>query len=157
LLSITAGFGVVRLWNVQHMRLLCRSLTLVLVFWQITISFMSHPDYLAYFNELAGKHPENITVDSNLDWGQDLERLSKKLKELGVNKIAIAYHGWADLNQHGLPEIEILLPDRPVNGWIAISISKIKMFTGYSWLEKYQPKTIVGKSIWLYHITKEKP
>ena len=40
------------------------------------LSAMAHPDYIAYFNELAGTHPERILVDSDLDWGQDMNRLS---------------------------------------------------------------------------------
>ncbi|PID86362.1 MAG: hypothetical protein CSB13_03810, partial [Chloroflexi bacterium] len=41
----------------------------------IFISLWSHPHYLAYFNQLAGG-PDNgwrIAVDSNIDWGQDLQ------------------------------------------------------------------------------------
>ena len=44
----------------------------------------SHPDYIPYFNELAGGHPENILVDSDLDWGQDMNRLGARLREVGA-------------------------------------------------------------------------
>jgi 4-amino-4-deoxy-L-arabinose transferase-like glycosyltransferase len=155
LFAITAGFGAVGLWKVRHHVLLGRSIVIVLLLWQLTTSFLAHPDYLAYFNELAGRHPERILVDSDLDWGQDLNRLSKKLKELGIKKVAIAYFGWADLDQFGLPEFEPLLPNQKVNGWVAASITNIKKYPGYSWLEKYQPVTIVGKTIWLYNIKKK--
>ena len=43
----------------------------------------NHPDYLAYFNELAGDEPERILADSDLDWGQDMLRLSARLREVG--------------------------------------------------------------------------
>jgi len=154
LFAITAGFGAVGLWKIRHYRLLGRSVVIILLLWQLTTSFLAHPDYLAYFNEFAGRHPERILVDSDLDWGQDLNRLSKKLKELGIKKVAIAYFGWADLNQHGLPEFETLLPNQQVNGWVAVSITNIKKYPGYSWLEKYQPVMVVGKSIRLYNIKK---
>jgi hypothetical protein len=37
---------------------------------------LKHPDYLGFFN-LAAKPPyEQIALDSNLDWGQDLARLA---------------------------------------------------------------------------------
>ena len=39
-------------------------------------SWRAHPDYLAHFNEFAGSHPETILCESDLDWGQDLDRLS---------------------------------------------------------------------------------
>jgi Dolichyl-phosphate-mannose-protein mannosyltransferase len=155
LLAITAGFGAVGLWKVRHHALLGRSIVIVLLLWQLTTSFLAHPDYLAYFNEIAGRHPERILVDSDLDWGQDLNRLSKKLKELGIKKVAIAYFGEADLDQFGLPEFEPLLPNQKANGWVAASITNIKKYPGYSWLERYQPVMIVGKTIWLYNIKKE--
>lgn len=38
-----------------------------------------HPDYLAYFNELAGgpRGGHRVLDDSNIDWGQDLGRLAE--------------------------------------------------------------------------------
>src|SRR5688572_11220445 len=36
-----------------------------------------HPDYIAYFNVLAGREPARIVTDSDLDWGQDLFRLAR--------------------------------------------------------------------------------
>jgi len=53
----------------------------VLVAWLAGSSLLSHPDYLAYFNEFAGGEPQNILVDSDLDWGQDIKRLSTRLHE----------------------------------------------------------------------------
>ena len=44
-------------------------------------SFTVHPDYLAYFNFIAGKDPSRLVADSDLDWGQDLFRLSKLLTD----------------------------------------------------------------------------
>ena len=44
-------------------------------------SLAAHPDYLAYFNALAGDDPERIVVDSDLDWGQDIKRLGQRLRD----------------------------------------------------------------------------
>ena len=41
----------------------------LLVAWMLLSVAIHHPNYLAYFNELAGKNPQNILVDSNYDWG----------------------------------------------------------------------------------------
>jgi hypothetical protein len=49
-----------------------------------------------YFNELAGRHPERILITSDLDWGQDLLRLSSTLKEKRVQFVSVAYSGEAD-------------------------------------------------------------
>ena len=84
-LSILAAVGAVWLWNLAPR---CgtrfhtgkpgmalwggRAAVVVLLGWSVVSSALAHPDYLAYFNELGGKHPENILVISDLDWGQDL-------------------------------------------------------------------------------------
>jgi 4-amino-4-deoxy-L-arabinose transferase-like glycosyltransferase len=63
-----------------------------------------HPHYLAYFNELAGG-PSNgyrYLVDSNLDWGQDLEGLASWLRENPVGRIKLAYFGSADPRYYGI-------------------------------------------------------
>jgi len=161
LLTICAGFGAVSLWKLRKPRLLGPILVSVLLFWQIVSAAIVHPDYLAYFNELAGNKPEQILVDSNLDWGQDLKRLADTLHERGIKEIAIKYFGTADLSRHGLPKIKKLVPYEFTTGWIAISITNAKTgnyftpYDHYSWLEKYEPIEYVGKSIKLYHIPED--
>ena len=53
---------------------------------------------MAYFNEIVGRPDQGYlyTVDSNLDWGQDLKRLVKWTDEKGVDKIYVDYFGGAD-------------------------------------------------------------
>jgi hypothetical protein len=53
------------------------------------------PDYLAFFNEFAGgpgKGPEYL-VDSNIDWGQDLKKLSRWLDAHGTRRARVYYFG----------------------------------------------------------------
>lgn len=152
LFAIIVGAGVVALWNSQKFKGLYRFLAIILVIWQLVSSAGAHPDYIAYFNETAGQHPEKILVDSDLDWGQDLARLSCKLKALGVKHVSIAYYGYADLDKHGLPDFKYLLPNKKTTGWIAISISTIKKDVGFAWLEAFTPVAKAGKSIWIYNI-----
>ena len=121
--------------------------------WLLISSLRSHPDYLAYFNELAGTEPENILVDSDLDWGQDLKRLSGKLKELGVKQIYLDYYGVADLPRHNLPELLKLDPGDPPHGWLAIGLSPLKRQPKlYQWLNGYKPVSRAGKSINIYYV-----
>ena len=158
LLSIVAGIGFVELWNRERVRWLGRTLAIGLAAWMLISVSMAHPDYLAYFNEFAGDHPERILVDSDLDWGQDALRLSSALHARGVDHVSIAYNGSADLNQMNLPAFEVLAPCVHTSGWIAISLYTLQMSKpsigcgGYSWLEGYKPVTLVGKSIRLYWI-----
>jgi hypothetical protein len=129
-----------------------------LLVWQLGSSLAAHPDYLAYFNELAGKHPERILVDSDLDWGQDLLRLVEELRARHVERVAIAYNGSADLSRHGLPAFRPLVPHQPTTGWIAISEMRLKIGEGrppydeFAWLEAYEPVARVGRSIRLYYV-----
>ena len=160
LLSMLAGLGVAVLWQAARFRWLGRVLAVALVAWMAISTTRAHPDYLAYFNEFAGDHPERILVDSDLDWGQDLLRLSDDLRARGVDHVSIAYNGSADLNLMHLPPYEELPPCVQTTGWVAISMYHLQMSKpsigcgGYSWLAAYKPVALVGKSIRLYWIPK---
>src|SRR5262249_475542 len=70
--------------------------------WLAGSSLLAHPDYIPYFNELAGSEPEKILVDSDLDWGQDAKRLSERLRELGVPAVTFMYYVQGDYQkEHG--------------------------------------------------------
>ncbi len=88
--------------------------------WLLAANVQIHPHYLAYFNEAIGG-PANgaaYVVDSNIDWGQDLERLRSYLEaRLGGGSqahpattdspprgapIRLAYFGSADPRREGL-------------------------------------------------------
>jgi hypothetical protein len=158
LLSIPAGFGAVSLWNHAGHRRWAQGASLFLLGWLVFSSVHAHPDYLPYFNELAGGRPERILIDSDLDWGQDLLRLSDVLRARRVDKLSLSYFGTADPTQHRLPPFTELAPFHPTTGWIAISMFNLKggwpwLVGAYSWLEAYQPVALVGHSIRLYYIT----
>ena len=131
----------------------------LLVGWQLVASVRTHPDYLAYFNELAGRHPERILVDSDLDDGQDLKRLADTLRARRVPAVSLAYAGSATVAEHGLPPIHWLQPHRPVTGWVAASLYSLKLGSldrpghdDFVWLERYRPVALVGRSIRLYYV-----
>jgi hypothetical protein len=124
----------------------------------------AHPDYLSYFNVLAGPTPEDVLVDSDFDWGQDLPRLSAELRRRGITDVAISYHGSADLSRHDMPQMRPLSPYEPSSGWVAISAYNRKLLAlvrqqkdaqprpAFAWLEDYRPVTTVGKTIRIYRI-----
>ncbi len=145
-LAIVAGIGVVGLWRAQRARPAARLAAVLLVAWQLAASARSHPDYLAYFNELAGDHPERILVDSDLDNGQDLERLADALRERRIPAVWLAYAGSATVAEHGLPPFRWLEPRQPVRGWVAASLYSIKLGSldrpghdDFAWLERHEP------------------
>ena len=81
LLAIIGGVGACRFWEDMKPKYAAASIIILLLAWQLLSSVRAHPDYLAYFNEFAGSHPERILLDSDLDWGQDLLRLSTALQQ----------------------------------------------------------------------------
>jgi hypothetical protein len=133
---------------------------LLAALWFAGSSLLSHPDYLAYFNELAGSEPEKILVDSDLDWGQDAKRLSQRLHEVGASEVYLAlFANGAFEREHGFPPSYQALPDRPGPGWNAIGVGRWKLLrlgAGSNpniriWPDRFRPLERVGKSILLYY------
>jgi hypothetical protein len=155
LLSIAAGFGAVTLWSAPARRVQARVAVALLFAWLSISSVAAHPDYLPYFNELAGSHPERILVNSDLDWGQDLFRLGNELRVHKVDSFALSYFGTADPSRHNLPPFTLLSPYTPTTGWVAISMLNLEMGKSegqFAWLEAYRPVALVGRSIRLYYV-----
>lgn len=161
-ISILAGAAAVWLLNPARTRAWSRVLAGTLGAWLAISSLLSHPDYLPYFNEFAGSHPENILVDSDLDWGQDAKRLSQRLRELGAKEVAFTTMLLADFEgQHGFPPIpkqfDVM---NPAPGWNAVSLTNWKAYRlglgkRYGqfkvWPDRHEPLEKVGKSILLYY------
>ena len=153
LLAIAGGHAVTALF--RHSRY-AAVVAALLVAWVVGDSVRAHPDYLAHFNEFAGSHPEKILCESDLDWGQDLHRLSQRLKERGIQEFSIAYFGTALLDKAGLPHYELLSPTQPSRGYVAVSLHHLnidyKKNGSFAWLKSYTPVERIGKSIDLFYI-----
>lgn len=128
----------------------------LLVCWVLVDAWQAHPDYMAYFNPLAGAEPEKILCESDLDWGQDLHRLSQRLTALGIHDVAIAYFGTARLQEAGLPRYRELGPRETAAGYIAVSVRNLYLEYArdgsYGWLRQLTPIERIGKSIYLFHV-----
>jgi hypothetical protein len=76
----------------------------VLALWYAGGTLVQHPHHLAYFNELGGgsRNGWRLLVDSNLDWGQDLERLAAWLREHPTPGLKLSYFGSADPAHYGI-------------------------------------------------------
>jgi hypothetical protein len=133
----------------------------VLMGWLLLSGAFNHPDYLAYFNELAGDEPERILADSDLDWGQDMLRLSARLRELGAQTVTFSPFINAYLHDyHGFPPIQDSDPTSPSPGWNAVSITvwKVARMGLYEqhkdvqlWPDLVKPKERVGRGVLLYY------
>lgn len=128
-----------------------------------------HPYYLAAFNLAAGG-PEAghlLLADSNIDWGQDLEGLSRWMGENDVSRINLSYFGTASPAYYGidcthLPGAPFFvpkpkMPDLP--GYVAISVTNLhgvyltpRMREFYAPLIDRQAVTTIGHSIHVYWV-----
>ncbi len=154
LLCLAAAALIVELWQRYHQRLAHAALVL-LVGWQVSLLYSAYPDYLAWFNVTAGKHPEHILIDSDLDWGQDVARLRQRLTDLRVDQFVFVYRGSLDLVAEGLPGVRMAEPLQPTTGWVAASLyARETEWEGkaFAWLRQYTPQERIGASIELYYI-----
>jgi 4-amino-4-deoxy-L-arabinose transferase-like glycosyltransferase len=124
---------------------------LLLAAWHAGESIAAHPDYLAYFNEIARGREERFLVDSNLDWGQDLARLWQYARGHGIDTIYLSYFGRSSPAKMGVNAVA-LGEQRPVRGWAAVSVSNLMLKRELAWLRERKPAARVGKSIWVYEL-----
>ncbi len=156
--AIGAAMLLADLWTwcrmvlVGRVRLMVGAGLLLLTLWPLVVVVREWPDYLAYFNVLA-PDPEQVLVDSDLDWGQDLQRLSRRLQVLQVPSLSFAYDGSALLDREGLPPFRLLGPDERATGWIAVSaLARVHAPDRFAWLNQYPRVEQVGKTIDLYDV-----
>ena len=176
LLAAVAANGVLALWRARRARVPARVAAGALLAWTLATPIAAAPDYFPWFNALAGRHPERVLVDSDLDWGQDLLRLERELAERRVDSLSIAYFGASDLCRHALPPLRWLHPYERATGWIAVSEMYVAGMAGldyrdgnpcdakqlvteytpdrkrYGWLDAYPLVARVGRSIRLYRV-----
>jgi Dolichyl-phosphate-mannose-protein mannosyltransferase len=156
-LSIYAALALVTLWQQTRHQRLYRVAAVLLLAWMTLSSALSHPDYLAYFNEFGGSDPSRLLVISDLDWGQDLTRLATYLRENHIEHISIAYEGFYEPDSLGLPEtVKLKCGDIPT-GWVAVAARRARRSPECEpWLGQQQRVTIVGKTMWIYYMPETK-
>ena len=153
----------------------------MLAAWMVVEALLYAPQYIPYFNELAGGPAggSRYLADSNLDWGQDLKRLAAwQRRHPEAPTIHLAYFGFADPARYGvrayplpvgrpdwaaspiwplrpMPESSHQTAGEPRAGWIAVSVNNLVLDPRYAWLESYRPVARAGYSIWIYHIRRK--
>ncbi len=145
----------------------------LLSFWLAIVTLIIYPDFLSYFNVLAGG-PDNgwrSLVDSNLDWGQDLDDLPDWMAENGVDEVWLSYFGEARPEQYGIayqgldsfpprlmnPQARPFAPSNPAPGIYAISATNLQgvHFTNhdqFAWFREQQPLDKLGYSLFLFQV-----
>jgi hypothetical protein len=139
-----------------------------LAMWQIFGTVNIHPDYLAYFNELAGGADNGYSylVDSNLDWGQDLKGLKKYMDANGIKKISLSYFGTDSPQRYGIdydwlpshylfnphPELPYEISPNQILAVSATNLQGVYLDSPdeFAWLRPIKPKAKIGHSIFIY-------
>ena len=153
---------------------------LALIIWYALASLITFPFYLPYYNEFVGmNNGYKVSINVDVDWGQDLKLLKNYMDKNKINKISFSYFGqvypeYYNISYNYLPSIGTFrykgidspLNDiedcRPVKGLVAISVADLKqpfLFKNQScfeWLQNLTPIDRVGYSIYIYNITKIK-
>jgi len=146
-------------------------LIIILLVWYAFGAIKIYPNFLAYFNGLVGG-PSNgykYVTDSNLDWGQDLKRLTQFVEENKINKIYLNYFGGGIAKYYLGGKFQDWWGEQdpaklPPNSWLAVSATLLQGGRGlpapgfnqktgyYNWLNQYEPVTTIGYSIFVYYI-----
>lgn len=130
----------------------------IIRFWSIATTY---PHFLSYYNQLVGGADNGWRVanDANYDWGQDVKRLAKYVKENNITSIAFDnYSGnYAAKGYYNIPVTDISPKDINYKGYLALSTSVITFHEdkqySYSWVtDNYKPIARAGKSIFIYKI-----
>lgn len=118
-----------------------------------------YPHYLAFFNQAAGG-PVNgpkYLVDSNIDWGQDIKKLGRFMKQRQIPSVCLCVFGNVDLARYGVVSIDF--PDRreDCHQFAAISVTPLygvynSRPDDYRFLRELQPIERVGYSIYVYDL-----
>ena len=145
----------------------------LLVIWLLAANLWVFPDYLAFFNFVAGGPDGGVRVlaGSNLDWGQDLPALARYLKQRGVGAVYLAYYGQADPAYYGIDYLALptdpplpesapraeFHPLNPAPGLYAISATHLvgiseAIHDTYAYFRSRQPLARIGHSIYIYEV-----
>ena len=118
------------------------AVTGALLLWLAVSSLSVHPQYISYFNEIAGG-PANgwrWLLDSNLDWGQDEDYV----KDVWVPHSPVPVR---------------LNPGAPVPGRVAVDLNRLigldpDIAERYAWLrENFKPVAKIRRTWWVFDLT----
>jgi hypothetical protein len=170
LIYIVVAMGIKKLLDSQvaNKEMIKKILVILLVLYAGS-SLKAFPNYIPYFNELAGgtDNGYKISVDSNYDWGQDFYKLLAFVEERKIEKINLDYFGGENPEYYLGDKYVKFNPKEtiePPKGWIAISLNQLQggiakpvqdfdqQIGFYDWTKNYEPVARIGKSIMVYYI-----
>ncbi|HUO75419.1 MAG TPA: glycosyltransferase family 39 protein [Candidatus Paceibacterota bacterium] len=177
IMLVAGRIGVMNDWLRRHNPDMVKLFTVtigLLVGWYVFESVSVYPFYLTYFNQIAGgpSGGYRYVTDSNLDWGQDIKRLGIYVDDNRIRAVSLDYFGWSDPSYYlgskyvwttgsDWKDAKDFIRRNRSDGWIAVSATFFQESVfradgqgAYRWLLDYTPVTVIGHSIFVWHITK---
>ncbi len=149
---------------------LTKALLILGLSWILLSGIYQYPDYLAYFNEIAGGTDQGFRYlgDSNLDWGQDLRSLAEQMKESDqtwrISYAGVGEPAYYDISQDQLLEAgwkTSFSPANPQPGMYALSVNHMQGLLAdrdlLDWFRRQEPDGSVGGSILLFQVEEQLP
>ncbi|MFN2286315.1 MAG: phospholipid carrier-dependent glycosyltransferase [Anaerolineae bacterium] len=139
----------------------------LLLAWLIIGTVSLIPDFLMFFNEIAGgaRGGYRYLVDSNLDWGQNLWDLRQWMSEHGEDHVYYAHYSPARLDVYGIdaaylppdPRAGKFAPWNPAPGLYAIGATVLQGpyapdVNTYAWFREREPEARLGNALWVYRV-----
>ena len=173
LMVLPGGFALASLFGARKRRWWGWAVGAVLVGWSLSSSVGTHPNYIAYFNELAGGQPEDIRADADLDWGQSIALAAKELKSVVAREpVGLRLYGTSDWAKHGLAINGNYVASAwvPRAGWTAIGATDFVLLETappevpapfrirkpWWWLSGLRPeRRLAGGAVLLFRVSEE--
>jgi hypothetical protein len=168
---IGIGLAAARAW--RGSRGVAMVLGVVLGLGLVAETALAHPNYLAFFNALAGGPRGGLRLlgDSNLDWGQDLKLLAEWKQRHPDVELYLSYFGSVDPTQFGVDQHPTLLAARwggaaeqlRTGPGRVLAVSATNLQTIYAQNESqrqilqlirdtFRPMEVLGGTIYLYDL-----
>lgn len=135
-----------------------KPIVLGLVILHILAGFLAYPNFISYFNQIAGGESGGINHldDSNLDWNQNIKRFAKYAKVQNLGKVYEYCWNQNAFSYYGV-ETEFL-PTAPVNGVVVVCAHQLKLYKDYgydiSWVLNPPtggpPDDIIAQTIYIW-------
>lgn len=133
----------------------------IILFWQAWGTIRVFPNYIPYFNELAGGPAGGTAVldDSNVDWGQGLKQAGEYVRSHHLQNVRMyTFSPMDNPPYYGLPSniprsqaFEQLVSRIPAKGIYIISAHYVaRMKAANPAWNVYKPIDRIGESLWVY-------
>jgi hypothetical protein len=133
----------------------------IFVLWQAWSAIHAFPNYIPYFNEIAGGASEGSAFldDSNVDWGQGVKQAAEYVHTHHLDNVNMyTFSPFDNPQYYGLPRnipvseaFQRLAIKRPAAGTYIISTHYVaRMKTVNPAWSTYKPDGRIGESLWVY-------